>query len=187
MLLIRKFNRLLWIFIQFFQYLISVMIIRFLPDRLTNLIMTISSLIRRIGRLIWAMSMTLLHALCDLIEDHVIPNLIFLFALFLTHLVPKVPFLYTVGLCCTLSFLEIVNGVKRLFTYKTDIPENQPPKFIRTPDQNVSLSPDLGYFFKPRYLEFDGGRVHYVDVGNRDASRTVLMVHGFGSWSFAFR
>ena len=46
----------------------------------------------------------------------------------------------------------------------------------------------LGYTFKPNYLELPNlPRVHYVDEGPKDASRTILCVHGEPSWSFLYR
>ena len=40
--------------------------------------------------------------------------------------------------------------------------------------------------YEPRFFESDGGRMHYVDEGPRDAPATVL-VHGNPTWSYLFR
>jgi cis-3-alkyl-4-acyloxetan-2-one decarboxylase len=42
------------------------------------------------------------------------------------------------------------------------------------------------YPFASRFLEVDGGRMHYVDEGPRDAA-PVLMLHGNPTWSFLYR
>lgn len=40
------------------------------------------------------------------------------------------------------------------------------------------------YPFEPRFMDVDGGRMHYVDEGD---GPVVLMVHGTPTWSFLFR
>ena len=51
----------------------------------------------------------------------------------------------------------------------------------------------LGYGFRPNYVAFPlGGRVslprmHYVDEGPREGSKTILCLHGEPSWSFLYR
>jgi pimeloyl-ACP methyl ester carboxylesterase len=40
------------------------------------------------------------------------------------------------------------------------------------------------YPFESRYLEVEGGRLHYVDEGE---GTTILMVHGTPTWSFLYR
>ncbi|MFN0009462.1 MAG: alpha/beta fold hydrolase [Planctomycetota bacterium] len=42
------------------------------------------------------------------------------------------------------------------------------------------------YPFASRFLDVDGGRMHYVDEGPRDAA-PVLMLHGNPTWSFLYR
>lgn len=42
------------------------------------------------------------------------------------------------------------------------------------------------YPFAPRFLDVDGGAMHYVDEGPREAE-VLLCVHGNPTWSFAFR
>lgn len=57
--------------------------------------------------------------------------------------------------------------------------------FLRTPDERFANLPDFP--FEPNYVELDGLRMHYVDAGPRDATETVLMLHGEPSWSFLYR
>jgi haloalkane dehalogenase len=52
----------------------------------------------------------------------------------------------------------------------------------RTPDERFAALP--GYDFEPHYLELDGLRMHYVDVGD---GPTVLLLHGEPTWSFLYR
>ena len=52
----------------------------------------------------------------------------------------------------------------------------------RTPDERFAGLP--GYDFEPRYVELDGMRMHYVDVGS---GPTVLLLHGEPTWSFLYR
>lgn len=63
---------------------------------------------------------------------------------------------------------------------------------LRTPDERFTDLP--GYPFAPQYVEVPRGdgsgetlRVHVVDEGPRDASETVLLMHGEPSWSFLYR
>ncbi len=58
-------------------------------------------------------------------------------------------------------------------------------KFLRTPDARFSGLP--GFAHLPRYAEFAGLRVHYIDEGPRDASVTALCLHGNPSWSYLYR
>lgn len=58
-------------------------------------------------------------------------------------------------------------------------------EILRTPDDRFTDLPD--YHFKPNYLEIDGARMHFVDEGLKDATETVLMLHGEPSWSFLYR
>jgi len=59
---------------------------------------------------------------------------------------------------------------------------------LRTPDERFENLKD--YPFAPNYLEVDGQagklRMHYVDVGPRDAD-PVLLLHGEPSWSYLYR
>ena len=61
------------------------------------------------------------------------------------------------------------------------------PDFIRTPESRFEDLPRLGYPFAPNYLEIGGLRVHYVDEGPRDATETILCLHGEPAWSFLYR
>ena len=58
-------------------------------------------------------------------------------------------------------------------------------KFLRTPDARFSGLP--GFAHLPRYAEFAGLRIHYVDEGPRDARVTALCLHGNPSWSYLYR
>ena len=58
-------------------------------------------------------------------------------------------------------------------------------KFLRTPDARFSGLP--GFAHLPRYAEFAGLRVHYLDEGPRDAPVTALCLHGNPSWSYLYR
>ncbi len=46
--------------------------------------------------------------------------------------------------------------------------------------------PEHLYPFESHWLDLDGGRMHYLDEGPRDAP-PVLMVHGNPTWSFYYR
>ena len=56
--------------------------------------------------------------------------------------------------------------------------------FLRTPDGNFEGLDD--YPFPPNYVEVEGLRLHYVDVGPRDGPVAMLM-HGMPTWSFLNR
>ena len=62
------------------------------------------------------------------------------------------------------------------------------PGVLRTPDERFENLKD--YPFKPHYLEVDSKigklRMHYVDVGPRDAD-PILLMHGEPSWSYLYR
>ena len=62
-------------------------------------------------------------------------------------------------------------------------------KSVRTPDENFAQLP--GFDFAPNYLddlpEYEGLRVHYLDEGPSDASRTFLCLHGQPSWCYLYR
>jgi haloalkane dehalogenase len=62
------------------------------------------------------------------------------------------------------------------------------PGVFRTPDERFEKLKD--YPFAPHYLEVDSKvgklRVHYVDVGPRDAD-PILLMHGEPSWSYLYR
>jgi len=56
---------------------------------------------------------------------------------------------------------------------------------LRTPEERFANLPD--YDFAPNYVDVAPGlRMHYVDVGPRDAD-PVLMLHGEPSWSYLYR
>jgi pimeloyl-ACP methyl ester carboxylesterase len=58
-------------------------------------------------------------------------------------------------------------------------------EFVRTPDACFEDLPDWSY--EPQYIEIDGLRQAYVDVGPADAEETVLLLHGQPSWSYLYR
>lgn len=43
------------------------------------------------------------------------------------------------------------------------------------------------YPFDSGYVDVGSGRMHYVDAGPRDASQTILFLHGNPTWSFEYR
>ncbi len=57
-------------------------------------------------------------------------------------------------------------------------------EFVRTPDACFENLPDWDY--EPKYLEIDGLRQAYVDVGPADAD-PILLLHGQPSWSYLYR
>lgn len=56
--------------------------------------------------------------------------------------------------------------------------------FLRTPEENFAGLAD--YDYEPRYFEFEGLRLHYVDEGPRDGPVALLM-HGMPTWGFLNR
>jgi haloalkane dehalogenase/tRNA(adenine34) deaminase len=56
---------------------------------------------------------------------------------------------------------------------------------LRTPDDRFANLP--GFHHEPRYREFDGLRMHYVDVGPADARQVFLCLHGEPTWSYLYR
>ena len=63
---------------------------------------------------------------------------------------------------------------------------------VRTPDDRFDHLP--GYDFAPHFVEVPRGdgsdatlRMHVVDEGPRDATETVLLLHGEPSWSYLYR
>ena len=57
--------------------------------------------------------------------------------------------------------------------------------FLRTPDERFADLP--GFPFWPHYIALDGLRMHYVDVGPRDAAEVFLCLHGEPTWSYLYR
>ena len=57
--------------------------------------------------------------------------------------------------------------------------------FVRTPDVCFEGLPDWDY--APRYVEIDGLRQAYVDVGSGETGETILLLHGQPSWSYLYR
>ncbi len=63
-------------------------------------------------------------------------------------------------------------------------------KLLRTPEERFEGLVD--YDFEPTYVEIASGegetiRCHVVDLGPRDATTTVLLLHGEPSWSYLYR
>ena len=64
-------------------------------------------------------------------------------------------------------------------------------EILRTPDARFEGLPDFS--FAPHYADVPMGdgsgdlRVHYLDEGPRDATETVLLLHGEPSWCYLYR
>jgi haloalkane dehalogenase len=58
-------------------------------------------------------------------------------------------------------------------------------EFVRTPDACFENLPDWPY--EPQYVEIDGLRQAYVDVGPGESGETILLLHGQPSWSYLYR
>ncbi len=60
---------------------------------------------------------------------------------------------------------------------------------LRTPDERFSDLPD--YPYAPHYVDdlagYEGLRIHYLDVGPRDARHLFLCLHGEPTWSYLYR
>ena len=72
------------------------------------------------------------------------------------------------------------------------LPTHIPTGILRTPEERFVGLP--GFPFKPHYGHVDAGfcpgallRVHYLDEGRRDATETVLLMHGEPSWCYLYR
>ena len=57
-------------------------------------------------------------------------------------------------------------------------------EFVRTPDERFDALDDFPY--EPRYVDVDGLRMAYVDVGD-PAAPTLLLLHGEPTWSYLYR
>jgi haloalkane dehalogenase len=58
-------------------------------------------------------------------------------------------------------------------------------EYVRTPDACFENLPDWPY--EPQYVEIDGLRQAYVDVGSGESGETILLLHGQPSWSYLYR
>ncbi len=58
------------------------------------------------------------------------------------------------------------------------------PATLRTPDERFAGLPDFP--FEPRYLDFEGARMHYLDEGPR-RGEVVLCLHGEPTWCYLSR
>ena len=60
---------------------------------------------------------------------------------------------------------------------------------LRTPDERFADLP--GYDYAPNYVDdlqgYGGLRVHYVDLGGRDARHTFLCLPGEPTWAYLYR
>ena len=98
-------------------------------------------------------------------------------ALYITLLIMMVSFT-----ACSSAPPEAVclDGVDvEIMTTESDV------EFVRTPDACFENLPDWPY--EPQYVEIDGLRQAYVDVGPADAKETILLLHGQPSWSYLYR
>ena len=57
-------------------------------------------------------------------------------------------------------------------------------EFVRTPDERFSDLVDFPY--EPAYVDLDGLRMAFVDVGPADG-RPLLLLHGEPTWGFLYR
>jgi haloalkane dehalogenase len=58
-------------------------------------------------------------------------------------------------------------------------------EFVRTPDACFENLPDWDY--EAQYVENNGLRQAYVDVGTGESGETILLLHGQPSWSYLYR
>ena len=62
-------------------------------------------------------------------------------------------------------------------------------EILRTAESRFAHLPD--YPFAPNYVDdlpsYAGIRIHFVDVGSRDAAKTFLCLHGEPTWSYLYR
>ncbi|MEL6525556.1 MAG: alpha/beta fold hydrolase [Chloroflexota bacterium] len=58
-------------------------------------------------------------------------------------------------------------------------------EFVRTPDACFENLPDWDY--DAQYVEIDGLRQAYVDVGTGESGETILLLHGQPSWGYLYR
>jgi haloalkane dehalogenase len=58
------------------------------------------------------------------------------------------------------------------------------PATIRTPDERFAALPEFP--FAPRYVDFEGARMHYLDEGPQ-GGEVVLLLHGEPTWCFLYR
>jgi pimeloyl-ACP methyl ester carboxylesterase len=60
---------------------------------------------------------------------------------------------------------------------------------LRTPEQRFGDLP--GFAFEPHYAQalpgFSGLRMHFIDVGPKDAAQVCLCLHGQPTWSYLYR
>ncbi|MCL4133462.1 UNVERIFIED_CONTAM: hypothetical protein GTU68_017525, partial [Idotea baltica] len=62
----------------------------------------------------------------------------------------------------------------------------------RTPEERFDSLSEQGYPWPPNYLNlritgYPHMRMHYLDLGPKDAHETILLLHGTPAWSFLYR
>jgi len=62
-------------------------------------------------------------------------------------------------------------------------------EFVRTPEERFKILPDFPY--EPNYLKtlkgYEESRMHYIDIGPKDAKEVFLCLHGQPTWSYLYR
>jgi len=62
-------------------------------------------------------------------------------------------------------------------------------EFLRTPDDRFVNLPDFPY--EPHYIDkikdYDGLRMHYIDIGEKSSKEVFLCLHGQPTWSYLYR
>lgn len=80
---------------------------------------------------------------------------------------------------------SLIAIVTTLATFATPaLAEEIRPGVYRTPDARFENLPDFD--FEPHYVEIQGYRVHYLDVGPADGE-PVLLIHGEPTWAYLYR
>jgi haloalkane dehalogenase len=82
------------------------------------------------------------------------------------------------------EFCKAVLALLAMLCVAPVVAEEVSPGVLRTPEARFAA---LAHFpYPPNYLQLGDTRVHYVDVGPRDAP-AVLLIHGEPTWSYLFR
>jgi len=90
--------------------------------------------------------------------------------------------------------VQSLTVVKRVFgALANTFVDIRKPLVVRTPEERFANLDSLGYTYKPNYVELAIGgnkklpRVHYIDEGPKNATETILCLHGEPTWSFLYR